>query len=248
MSDVVLAAIIAAIVGVGTVILKYMLDNGSKYGSVIIILIIFVSIVCVLHFNHDNDPVSEGNGGDNGSAPETVSDTSVNDKDIEEDIGDDNPEESVSETSMISKQISLLQLEPYTFSPGSGLGLPFEEENNPKDIFGNQYHTALRAYMSMTDGEYYRIYRLNREYDVFSFTLAIPDSSRGSEYTGDLFIYTDNNQVKKITGIKSDTDSTHIEIPVRGVNDLKIEMYGDGNITLNGISVMMCDPTLTVEN
>lgn len=157
-------------------------------------------------------------------------------KEIPDDTDDD----------IIIDNISLIDLEPYKFESRSSNG-PFGKEYGIKDIFGNQYSTAIVAYMSREDGVHSETYRINGKYKTFRFTIAIPEGSKGSKYSGSVIIKTDNKKVFELGTLTADTESKEYTISLSGVEDLTIEMYGDHNMAPGGISIIMCNPTLEVE-
>ena len=157
----------------------------------------------------------------------------------------DQPSEIKSESDAvdeISQEISLFDLEPYTYN-SSGFEEPYDVEYNKKDIFGVEYAAVFRGYMEREYKES-MTYRLNGEYDRLEATIAVYSESRGSGYKGSVFLFVDDKKVVNYPAISSDFESEKIAIDLSGVKDLKIELYGDGNMGLNGISVLLADPVL----
>ena len=136
-------------------------------------------------------------------------------------------------------EVSLFNLEPYTFTPESMLGdYPFFTEYNVNDIFGNSYTRAYSAFMTMEEGERSMTFDLGKKYDTFAFTLAILESGKGKKGEGAVYIYADGITILEREHITSSYRTEPITLSVSNVNDLTIEMYS-GNYT-----ILMCEPVL----
>lgn len=143
-------------------------------------------------------------------------------------------------------EVSLLDLKPYTCKPpkSDALGYPLCAEYDVVDVFGTYYAESLRGYMSKEDGEHSMTYKLNGAYDKLSFTVTTWDENLGSIYTASIYLYVDGEKKVDMPRIESDDESQYIEIELKGKDQLKIEMYGSGNMGNEGISALMCNPTL----
>lgn len=117
------------------------------------------------------------------------------------------------------------------------------------DTLGNQYSTGIRGYASVEDSDTfdwncYCIWDIGGKYNLLTATGIILESNKGSNCEGSLKIYGDGILLYEKSGIGSQTKPYHIEIDITGVTDLKIEMYGEGNMGAYGISSVLVDVML----
>lgn len=116
-----------------------------------------------------------------------------------------------------------------------------------EDTLGNIYGWCLEGHMDVEDGGAYEVYYLaENNYKVLTATVAVmkPWSSIDEQRVGIIRIYGDDRLLWADTSIKSRTKPYMIEVSVDGVKELKIEMYGDGNMGNTGIHVLLCEPML----
>ena len=116
------------------------------------------------------------------------------------------------------------------------------------DTLGNHYYTGIRGYMSPSDSNCYNIWDIGGKYDVLTATGIILESDKGSSYEGSYRIYGDGRLLYERTHIGSQTKPYNIEVDITGVTDLKIEMFGEGNITMLGIDSVLVDVRLQKRN
>lgn len=110
-----------------------------------------------------------------------------------------------------------------------------------KDTLGNRYETGIRGYMDPEDPDCFSIWDIDRKYSELTATCIIREKDKGSKYKGSFYIYGDNELLYKAEKIPSTTKPFPISIDIRGVTDLKIEMYGDGNTGFYGINSVLVD-------
>ena len=136
--------------------------------------------------------------------------------------------------------VDLTSLEPYYE------GAVQIERNGLTDIFGNKYRSGLRGYMSPGDPAKYdmdcfSVWDLSGQFRTLTATGIIRKQDKSSRYEGSYKIYGDDKLLYSREGIGSMTRPYEIVIDITGVTDLKIEMYGDGNMGTNGINSVLAD-------
>ena len=117
------------------------------------------------------------------------------------------------------------------------------------DTLGNKYKSGLRGYMAPGDTskyniDCYSIWDIGGEYRTLTATGIIRKKDCGSKYEGSYKIYGDGRLLYSRDGIGSMTKPYQITIDISGVTDLKIEMYGNGNMGTNGINSVLADVML----
>lgn len=140
----------------------------------------------------------------------------------------------------IIKRVSMENMDPY--AEGTyGLG----HETSETDTLGNTYAFALRGYMSVRDGGAYEIYNIGKQYKYLCATVAVAKRDHIREdYRGHIRIYGDDRLLWSNDDIMGTTKPYDIQVDIEGVEDLKIEMYGAGNMGNYGIHILLCNPTL----
>ena len=98
--------------------------------------------------------------------------------------------------------------------------------------------------MSPSDSNCYCIWDIGGRYNTLTATGIIREANKGSSYEGSYRIYGDDVLLYERTNIGSQTKPYHIEVDVTGVTDLRIEMYGAGNISFLGIDSVLVDVRL----
>lgn len=138
--------------------------------------------------------------------------------------------------------VSMETLNPYA-SGEFGLGHEFSKE----DTLGNTYAFAFHGYMDIEDGGAYEIFNIQSKYKYLNATVAVakPWHHVGEKCIGHIKIYGDDRLIWSDDNIKGTTKPYDIQVNIEGVEDLKIEMYGDGNLYNYGIHVLLCNPTLS---
>lgn len=139
--------------------------------------------------------------------------------------------------------VDLTTLEPYYE------GSVTIETNGIRDTMGNRYRSALRGYMSPGDPlkygiDCFSVWDLGGQYRTLTATGIIRKQDKGSKCEGSYKIYGDGKLLYRRDGIGSMTKPYEIVIDITGVTDLKIEMYGEGNMGTNGINSVLADVTL----
>lgn len=114
------------------------------------------------------------------------------------------------------------------------------------DTMGNHYSTGMRGYMSTSDSGFncYNIWDIGGRYNTLTATGIILESNKGSGCEGSYKIYGDGILLYERSNIGSQTKPYQIEIDITGVIDLKIEMYGQGNMYWSGIDSVLVDVML----
>lgn len=115
------------------------------------------------------------------------------------------------------------------------------------DTMGNNYRTGIRGYMGESDAqnyECYDIWDIGGEYNKLTATGIVFESDKGSKNEGSYKIYGDGVLLYEKSNIGSQTKPYQIEVDITGVHDLKIEMYGEGNIGYCGIDSVLVDVML----
>ncbi|MBR1470412.1 MAG: NPCBM/NEW2 domain-containing protein [Lachnospiraceae bacterium] len=118
------------------------------------------------------------------------------------------------------------------------------------DIYGNEYQCVLTGSLSLsqTNGQQYRKYYLNGQYDRFQATVAPRTllDYRDSTTAGQIIISGDGKILFADRAISTATRPYKIDLDITGVTDLKIEMFSaEGGW---GIDVILGDPILLKEN
>ena len=118
------------------------------------------------------------------------------------------------------------------------------------DTRGNLYADMLYSSMEPSDGSTYSLYDIGGKYHYFKATVGAKRNSNGIEnkYTAIIRIYGDDRLLFSDENITSTSQSYDIELDIRNVLDLKIEMYGDGNMGSNGIRAMLGNPVLLLDD
>lgn len=110
------------------------------------------------------------------------------------------------------------------------------------DTLGNTYSTGMRGYMSTSDGtDCYAVWDLGGKYNKLTATGIVLESDKSSKCKGSYKIYGDGVLLYEKSGVGSMTKPYQIEVDITGVTDLKIEMYGQGNMSWSGIDSVLVD-------
>lgn len=113
------------------------------------------------------------------------------------------------------------------------------------DTLGNSYGTGIRGYMSTSDKtDCFGVWAIDGKYNKLTATGIVLDSDKGSQCKGSYKIYGDGVLLYEKSGIGSMTKPYQIEVDITGVTDLKIEMYGDGNMSWSGIDSVLVNVML----
>ena len=114
------------------------------------------------------------------------------------------------------------------------------------DTRSNRYADALYGAMDESDGSAYQVYDIGGRYHYFKATAAVMGSNYeiGENYSGIIRIYGDNRLLWSDENLKASGRPEEIQLDIRNVLDLKIEMYGQGNRGVNGVKVMLGNPLL----
>ena len=113
-----------------------------------------------------------------------------------------------------------------------------------KDTFGTKYNTGMRGYMEPGSPNCFNIWDIGGKYSTLTATCIIRSQDKGSQCTGSFKIYGDDKLLYQQSDISSMTKPFPICVDVRGVTDLKIEMYGNGNMGTHGINSVLVDVML----
>lgn len=141
------------------------------------------------------------------------------------------------------------------FASKGSIGYGYKNASYRTDTFGNVYTEVFRGFMSVKDGPSYELYYLNNQYKYMQATVAVNknwDSVTGGyindKYIGIIRISGDGRLLWSDEHITSTTHPYTIKVDVSGVKDLKIEMYGEGNMGTHGINPLLGNPVLLKEN
>ena len=123
------------------------------------------------------------------------------------------------------------------------------EQYGLTDTMGNKYSSGLRGYMSPADPIKYDmdcfcIWDIGGKYKTLTATGIIRAKDKGSKYEGSYKIYGDGRLLYSKDSIGCMTKPYQITIDISGVTDLKIEMYGNGNMGTSGINSVLADVIL----
>lgn len=116
-----------------------------------------------------------------------------------------------------------------------------------KDTMGNTYRTGMRGYMSTSDSsrfDCFHIWDIGCQYNTLTATGIIREGDKGSRCEGCYRIYGDGILLYERNNIGSTTKPYSIEVDITGVTDLKIEMYGEGNMGTGGMDSVLVDVML----
>ena len=105
------------------------------------------------------------------------------------------------------------------------------------DINGNMYSTGLYGYMDRGDDDFqcYWKWRIDGEYTLLTATVFVRAEDIGAWHVGAVLIYGDDNLLFELDNIDSTTRAVPISVDISGVYDLKVEIFGDGNMYNYGI-------------
>ena len=141
--------------------------------------------------------------------------------------------------------VLLTELEYYDSSSEYG-GLTYL--TGCSDTLGNSYGDSFYATSAAWTGgeleENYNIYDIDKEYNVFTATVAVPKSSKGTQHTGHIEIYGDGNLLWKSGRIDASTKPKKISLDITGVTDLKVSITGGAPFVGTGMSPLLAEPTL----
>ena len=112
------------------------------------------------------------------------------------------------------------------------------------DIMGNYYSTGIRGYMDTSWDNCYNIWDIGGRYNILTATGIVFEEEKGSSCVGSYKIYGDGVLLYERNNISSQTKPYTIEVDITGVTDLKIEMYGQGNMGAYGINSALVDVRL----
>ena len=113
-----------------------------------------------------------------------------------------------------------------------------------KDTMGNRYGTGMRGYMEPGTPNCYNIWDIGGRYSTLTATCIIRSQDKGSQHVASFRIYGDGMLLYQQSNITSMTKPFPICVDVRGVTDLKIEMFGNGNMGTHGIDSVLVDVML----
>ena len=116
-----------------------------------------------------------------------------------------------------------------------------------RDTMGNTYRTGMRGYMSTSDSsrfDCFHIWDIGCQYNTLTATGIIREEDKGSRCEGCYRIYGDGILLYERSNIGSTTKPYSIEVDITGVTDLKIEMYGEGNMGTGGMDSVLVDVML----
>ena len=116
-----------------------------------------------------------------------------------------------------------------------------------RDTMGNTYHTGIRGYLSTSrknDMDCFHIWDIGCQYQTLTATVIVCEYDKGSKYTSSFKIYGDGILLYEGNDIGSTTKPYPIKVDIAGVTDLKIEMYGEGNMGMSGMDSVLVDVML----
>ena len=118
------------------------------------------------------------------------------------------------------------------------------------DTRSNRYADVLYGSMDESDGSAYQIYDIGGKYHYFKATAAVMQGKYdiGEKYSGIIRIYGDSRLLWSDEKIKASSRPEEIQLDIRNVMDLKIEIYGQGNKGVNGVKAMLGNPVLLMDD
>ena len=138
--------------------------------------------------------------------------------------------------------VLMADMEPYAESGSISTG-------EKTDTMGNTYTYAFKGSRDIRDSDAYVIYDIAGKYNYLNGTVAVCKKSGGNsidkKFVGHIRIYGDDRLLWSDDNITAITKPYDIQVDVKNVVDLKIEMYGAGNLGNSGISVLFGNPTLS---
>jgi tetratricopeptide (TPR) repeat protein len=156
-------------------------------------------------------------------------------------VGEDDTLQKAKETYEEYVPVDLTSIEPYAQNGSMEIGT-----DGITDTLGNHYDTYLRGYMDNDDfegGSYY-VWDIGKKYSTLTAIGIAPDWSKGSSYTCSFKIYGDGRTLYSKSNISADTKPFSVVVDITGITDLKVEMYGGGNMGISGISSVLCNVML----
>lgn len=141
--------------------------------------------------------------------------------------------------------IDLTNLTPFAES-----GSVYTFTDGAKDTMGNHYNSGFygsftrSGWDSHPDGECSLTWDIGGEYNKLTATGIVLDSSKGSSSVASFKIWGDGILLYEKDNITSDTKPYQIEIDITGVTDLKLEMYGQGNMYSGGMRSVLVNVML----
>ena len=141
-------------------------------------------------------------------------------------------------------KVDLTTLSPYYTSNNY-----FQVMTGIRDIMGNYYNTGIRSYADhiggqWDSGETYWVWDIGGKYTRLTAKGIIREEDKGmsKNLSGIVRIYGDGRLLYQKTNITSDTKPYDIEVNISGVQDLKLEMYGQSStLGFSGIDAVLVD-------
>ena len=138
----------------------------------------------------------------------------------------------------------LMFLTPYYISSG------VEIVQKPiRDTMGNRYSSCIRGYNSPEEAYKYNsdccaIWDIGGRYTSLEATCIVREKDRGTRHEASFKIYGDGKLLYEKSGISGMTKPFPVQVSLRGVTDLKIVLYGSGNMGTAGINAVLADVTI----
>ena len=134
--------------------------------------------------------------------------------------------------------VSLMSLTPYYVGKNK-----IELFTKPiKDIMGNQYSGGgIRGYMEPNTDDCFAIWDIGRSYSLLTATCIVRERDKGSRHEASFRIYGDNVLLYEQKGITGMTKPFQFSVDLTGVTDLKIELFGNGNMSTSGINAVLVE-------
>lgn len=139
----------------------------------------------------------------------------------------------------------LVDLEPYHETYG------IYYDTNCKDVYKNEFRTALIGFENPSSGKQYWAYDLGQKYDTVSFTTFVScNTDAKEEYNAFIYIYGDDNCIYENESINCFYHPENVILDIHEYNDLRIELYGQGFEYAGsyGVSAGIGNVTLTSSN
>lgn len=136
-------------------------------------------------------------------------------------------------TEFVPNEVLLVNLKPYDTR------MPYTKTTSVADIFDHEYANGIYSHVERTDGPCSCTYRIDGNYDRFTFTSGIVEFGRGDPGEALIKVYADGKVIYERT-LDCTSDSSFADLDVRGVKDLTLELYGhsEPEVSIRGATAL----------
>ncbi len=204
---------------------RVFLTIGIVYTALVIISYLITAIAAVTPAITDSEETTKStttvitinNGGEeNDSGPEGTGST-----------------RPIETTEFVPNEVLLVNLKPYDTR------MPYTKTTSVADIFDHEYANGIYSHVERTDGPCSCTYRIDGNYDRFTFTSGIVEFGRGDPGEALIKVYADGKVIYERT-LDCTSDSSFADLDVRGVKDLTLELYGhsEPEVSIRGATAL----------